>query len=68
MSQITDAFEAANVAMKYLAEKGIVVFGREIRSILRNSMVWVIEMDSPKFTGVIIIKSRTGEIAKELAL
>jgi len=68
MNEITDAFEAAKVAMKYLAEKGVVVFSREIRSISRNSMIWVVEMNSPKFTGTIIIKSQTGEVAKALPL
>lgn len=68
MSEITDAFDAAKVAMKYLAEKGTVVFSREIRSIFRGFTIWVVEMDSPKFTGAIIIKSRTGEVAKELPL
>jgi len=68
MSEITGAFEAAKVALDYLAKKGIVIFTREIRSIFRNSMIWVVEMDSPKFTGSIIIKSRTGEVAEELAL
>lgn len=72
MSEITDAFEAAKVATKYLAEKGIVVFSREIRSISRNSfrgsMIWFVEIDSDKFAGVIIIRSKTGEVAKEVVL
>lgn len=68
MSEITDAFEAAKIAMGYLSKKGIVVFAREIRSIFRNSMIWVVELDSYKFTGSIIIESKTGEVAKELLL
>ena len=68
MGEITDAFEAAKVATKYLAEEGIVVFSREIRSIFRSSIIWVVEMDSPRFTGAIIIKLKTGEVAKEVAL
>lgn len=68
MSKIVDALSAARVAMEYLAEKGILVWSREIRSIFRNSGTWVVEMDSPQFVGSIIIKSETGEVAKELML
>ncbi len=68
MSEITDALEAARIVTDHLSKKGIVVFAREIRSIFRNSMIWVVELDSDKFTGSIIIKSKTGEVAKELLL
>lgn len=67
--KVTDVLEAVKIALNYLAKKGTVIFTREVRSVFRNSMVWYVEIDSNKFfTGVIIIKAKTGEIAKEVAL
>lgn len=65
---VIDALEASKIALDYMAKKGIVVFSREIISIFRKSLAWFVEIESPKFTGVVIIKSRTGEVAKELTL
>jgi hypothetical protein len=65
---IKDVLEAVKIALDYLAKKGVIVFTREVRSVLRNSMIWCIEIDSVKFTGTIIIKAKTGEIAKEVIL
>ena len=64
MSEVTDALEAVKIAPDHLAKKGIVVFTREVRSVFRNSIIWSVEIDSDKFTGAIIIKAKTGEIAK----
>lgn len=68
MSEVVDVLEAVNIALDYLAKKGVVVFTREVRSVFRNSMIWCVEIDSVKFIGVIIIKAKTGEIAKEVVL
>lgn len=66
--KVKDVLEAVKIALDYLAKKGIVVFTREVRSVFRNSMIWCVEIDSVKFIGVIIIKAKTGEIAKEVIL
>lgn len=66
--KVKDVLEAVNTALYYLAKKGIVVFTREVRSVFRNSMLWFVEIYSDKFTGTIIIRADTGEIAKEVAL
>lgn len=71
--EVTDVLEAVHIALDYLAKKGIVVFTREVRSVFRNSLIWVVEIDGEQktgrtFTGVVIIKAKTGEIVKELAL
>lgn len=69
MSEVSDVLEAVKIALDYLAKKGVVIFTREIRSVFRNSMIWCVEIDNNKFfTGVIIIKAKTGEIAKEVTL
>lgn len=68
MSEIVDAYEAAKIALDYLAKRGIVIFMREINLIFRSSIIWVIEIDSKVFTGAIIIKRKTGEVAKEVAI
>lgn len=65
---VKDVLEAVKTALDYLAKKGIVVFTREVRSVFRNSMIWCVEIDSVKFIGVIIIKAKTGEVAKEVVL
>lgn len=71
--EVVDVLEAVNIALSYLSHKGIVVFTREVRSVFRNSLVWVVEIDSEQksgrtFTGVILIKVKTREVVKELAL
>ena len=66
--KVKDVLEAVKIALDYLAKKGVVVFTREVRSVFRNSMIWCVEIESDKFTGVIIIKAKTGEIAKEVTL
>ena len=68
MSEVVDVLEAVKIALDYLAKKGVLVFTREVRSVFRNSMIWCVEIDSDKFTGVVIIKVKTGEIAKEVIL
>lgn len=68
MSEVKDVSEAVKMALDYMAKKGVVIFTREVRSVFRNSMIWCVEIDSEKFTGVIIIKIKTGEIAKEVTL
>lgn len=65
---VEDALEASNIALDHMAKKGVIVFSREVMSIFRKSLAWFVEIESPKFTGVIIIKSRTGEVAKEMTL
>lgn len=64
----TDASEASKMALDYMTKKGIVVFSREVMSIFRKYMTWSVEIESPKFTGVIMINSRTGEVIKEVTL
>ena len=66
--KVKDVLEAVKIALDYLAKKGVLVFTREVRSVFRNSMIWCVEIDSDKFTGVVIIKVKTGEIAKEVIL
>ncbi len=66
--KVKDALEASKIALDYLAKKGIAIFSREVMSIFRQYMIWSVEIESPKFTGVVIIKSRTGEVVKELSL
>lgn len=66
--EVSDVIDATKIALDYLSQKGIVVFSREIRSVFRNSLIWVVEMDSKKFTGVIIIKAETGEVTSEVPL
>ena len=68
MSECTDVLEAVKIALDYLAKKGIVVFTREVRSVFRNSIIYCVEIDGDTFTGAIIIKAKTGEIAKEVTL
>lgn len=73
IKEVEDVLEAVHIALDYLAKKGIVVFTREVRSVFRNSLIWVVEIDSEQksgrtFTGVVIIKAKTGEVAKELDL
>lgn len=69
MSEVSDVLEAVKIALDYLAKKGVVVFTQDVISVFRNSMIWCVEIDSNKFfTGVIIIKAKTGEIAKEVVL
>ncbi len=65
---VDSALEASKIALDYMAKKGVVVFSREVMSIFRKYMTWFVEIESPKFTGVIIIKSGTGEVTKELTL
>ena len=67
-NKVKDVLEAVNIALDYLAKKGIVVFTREVRSVFRNLIIWCVEIDSVKFTGAIIIRTDTGEIAKEVML
>ena len=66
--KVKDVLEAVKIALDYLAKKGIVVFTREVRSVFRNSIIWSVELDSGNYTGAIIIKAKTGEIAKEVML
>lgn len=66
MGEVTDVLCAVNIALNYLAEKGVVVFTREVRSVFRCNTIWFVEIDSNKFRGGIIIKADTGEIAKEV--
>lgn len=68
MSEVIDVLGAVDIALGYLAKKGVVVFTREVISVFRNSMIWCVEIYSVKFTGTIIIKAKTGEIVKEVAL
>lgn len=68
MKEVPDAIGAIRIALDYLSQKGIVVFSREVRSVFRNSLIWVVEADSKKFTGVIIVKADTGEVVLELPL
>lgn len=73
IKEVEDVLEAVHIALDYLAKKGIVIFTREVRSVFRNSLVWVVEIDSEQksgrtFTGVVLIKAKTREIVKELAL
>lgn len=73
IKEVEDVLEAVNIALNYLSKKGIVIFTREVRSVFRNSLIWVVEIDSEQksgrtFTGVVIIKAKTGEVAKELDL
>jgi len=62
IEEVTDVLEAVNIALDYLSKKGIVVFTREIRSVLRNSLIWVVEIDGNVLTGVVAIKTKTGEV------
>lgn len=66
--EVVDVLEAVNIALSYLSHKGIVVFTREIRSVFRNSLVWVVEIDSDALTRIVVVNAKTREIVKELAL
>ena len=66
--EVKDILEAVNIVLDYLAKKGIVIFAREVRSVFRNSIIWCVELDSDNYTGTIIIKANTGEIAQEVIL
>lgn len=73
IKEVEDVLEAVNIALNYLSKKGIVIFTREVRSVFRNSLIWVVEIDSEQksgraFTGVVLIKAKTGEVVKELVL
>ena len=67
-NKVKDVLEAVKIALDYLAKKGIVIFTREVRSVFRNSIIWSVELDSDNYTGAIIIRVDTGEIAKEVML
>lgn len=62
MDRVNDVIEAKNIALDYLSKDGIVVFSHEIMSIFRRKLVWFVEIESKVFTGIIIIKSDTGEV------
>lgn len=66
--EVKDVLEAVKLALDYLAKKGAVIFTREVRSVFRNSIIWSVKIESDRFTGTIIIKAKTGEIVKEVAL
>lgn len=68
MSEVEDVFEAVKIALSYLAKKGLVVFSRDVRSVFRDSIIWSVEIYSDSFTGVVIIKVKTGEVVTEVML
>jgi predicted transcriptional regulator len=68
MSEVEDVLEAVKIALNHLAKKGIVVSVREVRSVFRDSIIWSVEVYSDIFTGAIVIKAKTGEIATEVVL
>jgi len=68
MSEVEDVLDAVNIALNYLAKKGLVVFARDVRSVFRDSIIWSVEIYNDSFTGAIIIKAKTGEIATEVML
>lgn len=59
---VTDVVEAKNIALNHLMVQGIVAFGSEIVSISRRGMIWLVIIEGKAFTGIIIIKSTTGEV------
>ena len=61
-TKVEDVIVAKDIALNYLAKRGIVVFVSEINSIFKKSKVWFVMIQSVKFTGVAIIKSTTGEV------
>lgn len=62
MKEVEDVHEANEIALNYLAKNGIVVFGYEITSIFKRSSAWFVLIEGKTFNGVVIIKSKTGEI------
>lgn len=69
MGEIQDITVAARIAREYLGKnKGAVVFGKEIKSIFKQRLAWFVEIESKAFTGVVVIKSATGEVAHVIDL
>lgn len=62
MDKVEDVITARDVALDYLSKQGIVVFSYEITSMFKRSSAWFVTIEGKTFTGVVIIKSRTGEV------
>lgn len=61
IDRIDNAMNANNVALKYLVEQGIAVFGYEVTSIFKSGSGWFITIEGETFDGVVVINSKTGE-------
>ena len=62
IDRIGHVLNANNVALKYLAELGIVVFNYEVTSIFKSNLAWFITIEGEFFNGIVVIKSKTGDI------
>lgn len=62
VDNVKDAIGARNIALDYLVKEGIVVFVREIVSICKKHLSWIVEIVGKTFTGVIVIDSKTCKV------
>lgn len=66
--EVKGVTNAKKIALDHLSKQGMVVFSNEINSIFKKSVAWFVMVESVGFTGVLIIKSRTGEVAAMVKL
>lgn len=57
-----DALKASTLAIEHLANKGIIIFKKEIQSIKLRRGVWYVIIVAPKFTGTITVEDKSCEI------
>ena len=68
VSDVKDVIGAKDVARDYLAKQGIIIFVYEIVSIFKRGSAWFVTIEGKTFTGVVIIKTKTGEILATVKL
>ncbi len=66
--EVKDVTRAKDIALDYLSQQGIVIFSKEINSIFKKSVAWFVMVESVGFNGVVIVKSKTGEVAAMVKL
>jgi len=60
--KVEDVVKAKDIALIYLARQGIVAFSYEIDSIFKKRDTWFVIIDGNTFDGVVMVKSKTGEV------
>ena len=68
IDRVEDVIEASNIALDHLSKQGIIVFKYEVTSVFKRSSAWFIIIEGETFNGVIVIKSKTGEVATTVKL
>lgn len=60
--KVEDVVKAKDIVLNHLAKQGMVVFSYEIDSIFKKRGIWFVIIDGNTFDGVVMVKSKTGEV------